>query len=237
MAPLARSPLDTLEDAFAILTRPPAPLALDGRDMAGGLPRRLIPLDELRSMLLHPSCGYPTRDQALRWLVRRAQDGPPAWTVGLAGVLLPGLRSAAGRLARGFPADTADLDAEVLSGFVAAIPALDPEGGKVASRLLWAAYRSGDRLRRRERAEAVRRCRGRAHPAAPPQPWGHPDLVLADAVAAGVISRHDARLIGATRLDDLRLADVAGASGVHLETLKKRRRRAERRLVAWLTDT
>lgn len=234
MTPETRSPLDTLDDAFRILTRPPAPLALDGREV-GGLPPRLIPLDELRSMLLHPSCGYRVRDAAMFWLVCRAQDGPSAWTVGLAGVLLPGLRSAAGRLARGFPGDTADLDAEILSGFVAALPGFDPAGGKVASRLLWAAYRSGHGLRCRERTESARCCHGQR--SAPPPPlWSHPDFVLADAAAQGVISKHEAQLIGATRLDDLRVSDIAADLGVSAALLRQRRYRAERRLVAWLTQ-
>jgi hypothetical protein len=52
------SPLDTLEDAFRLLTGGPSPLVLDGREVGRDLPARPIPLGELRSMLLHPSTSY-----------------------------------------------------------------------------------------------------------------------------------------------------------------------------------
>lgn len=232
--PLAPSPLDTLDDAFRLLVTGPDPLTLDGAVVGRGLPARAIPLDELRSILLHPSCGFAARDAALAVLVRRAHAGEPAWKVGLAGVLLPGLRRTAGRLARGYPGDTADLDAEVLVGLLEALDRLDPSRGRVAARLLWAAYRRGDRLRRRELTETCRRSATRPRSLAPPPPWGHPDLVLARAVAEGVVNGEQAELISATRIGDVYLPDLAAELGVKSDTLRHRRRRAERRLLAWL---
>jgi hypothetical protein len=184
MSPAGPSPLDTLDDAFRLLASDPSPLTVDGRRIGLGLPARAIPLLELRSMLLHPATGFAARDAALAMLVERAQRRSGAWLVGLAGVLLPGLRRMAGRLARDFPGDTSDLDCEVLAGFVEAVDGFDAARGRVAARLLWAAYRRGDRLRRRELTELSRRCGG-ARSTPPPVPWGHPDLVLARAVAAG----------------------------------------------------
>lgn len=230
----APSPLDTLDDAFALLVAGPYPLALEGAAIGCGLPARPIPLDELRSILLHPSCSFAARDAALTALVHRARMGEPAWTVGLAGVLLPGLRRTAGRLTRGYPCDTADVDAEVLAGLLEALDRLDPAGGRVAARLLWAAYRRGDRLRKRELGEVCRRAASRPRSLAPRQPWGHPDLVLARAVAEGVVTGEQAELIGATRIGDVPVGDLAAELGVTPDTLRHRRRRAERRLVAWL---
>jgi hypothetical protein len=46
--------------------------------------------------------------------------------VGLAGIAMPGLRHAAGSLAAAYRGDPADLQAEVLTGFLAAVRALDP---------------------------------------------------------------------------------------------------------------
>src|SRR6266540_1788313 len=117
----APSPLDVLETTFRLLTTDPEPLALDGATLGCGLPARLIALDELRSILLHPSTSFAARDAALAALVGRAQAHGGGWTVGLAGVLLPGLRRVAGHLAREFPGDTADIDAEVLTGFLEAL--------------------------------------------------------------------------------------------------------------------
>ena len=71
--------------------------------------------------------------------------------------------------------------------------------------------------------------------AAPPRPWGHPDLVLAAAVRASVICAADAELISATRLGDTDLAEAAERLGLSYWACHKRRRRAESALVEWVT--
>src|SRR5579863_10251308 len=92
------SPFAMLEVSFRLLSEGPRPLELDGSDFAG-LPARPVPLAELRSILLHPSTSYATRDRVLGELIRRAR-ADQAWLVGLAGTLLPGLRTAAFPLSR-----------------------------------------------------------------------------------------------------------------------------------------
>jgi hypothetical protein len=67
---------------------------------------------------------------------------------------------------------------------------------------------------------------------APVQPWDHPDLVLARAVAASVISAGEANLISATRLGDTSVAECAAGLGVTARLARQVRLRAERRLVA-----
>src|SRR5437870_5065301 len=108
---IATSPFAMLEAAFRVLARGPSALCLDGTGVGAGLPARPIPLDELRSRLVHPSTPYGTRDAALNLLVVRAQTDGGSWTVGLAGVLLPGLRRAIGPLVRSCPGRTADIEA------------------------------------------------------------------------------------------------------------------------------
>jgi hypothetical protein len=232
----APSPLDVLETAFRLLTTGPAPLALDGAALDHGLPARPIALDELRSILLHPSTGFAARDAALAELVGRAQSRGGAWTVGLAGVLLPGLRRAAGHLAREFPGDTADIDAEVLTGFLETLAKLHLHPGRrrLAAHLLWGAFNRGKRLRRTQLETAVRQVPLDATSAAPPPPAGHPDILLARAVRRGVVTASEADLIGATRLDGEDLLRLAAEGGHKPDTLRHRRRRAERRLAAWL---
>jgi len=115
------SPYDTLEAAFGLLTSGPDPLSLDGHLVDHGLPPRLIPLDELRGMLLHPSVGFAARDAAVAELARRARRDGGAAMVGLAGVLLPGLRRLTTPLARACPGKAADLEAAVLAGLVEAV--------------------------------------------------------------------------------------------------------------------
>jgi hypothetical protein len=90
---LTDSPFDTLEKTFDLLVTGPNPLALDGTSL-DGLPDRAIPLGELKAMLLHPSVSFDVRDAVVDELVARSRAKGGAWTVGLAGVLLPGLRRA-----------------------------------------------------------------------------------------------------------------------------------------------
>jgi hypothetical protein len=67
-------------------------------------------------------------------------------------------------------------------------------------------------------------------------PWGHPDFVLARAVAQGAITADEAELIGATRLEGLPLATAGEDRGLPYQTVKKIRLRAEYRLLAYLRD-
>ena len=227
---------DVLESVFVSLCRgPSAPLVLPGGVFAPGR-RRRVQLAEARELLLWPGRMDPDeRDAVWAELVRRAQTGDPAWIVGAAGVLAPALRRAADRLRAGYQGDRDDIDAEVLAGFLTALHTIDPDSGRLPSRLRWAGYRAGLALRHRDTDAAHRRAVG-MEAAAPPRPWGHPDFVLAAAVTAGVITAAEAQLIGDTRLDGVGLEDAAAARGVSRNTLLARRSRAERRLVAGLNS-
>ena len=128
-------------------------------------------------------------------LVRRARAGDPAWTVGLAGIAMPGLRRAAGSLAAAYRGDPADLQAEILTGFLAAVRALDLddlEAVPLASRLCWAAWRAGQQHAYAEAGHAARRQDLAGWRDGPDLPWGHPDFVLAAAVRHGILTRAQA---------------------------------------------
>jgi len=232
--PLTDSPFDTLERTFALLTTGPRPLSLDGTPL-DGLPDRPVPLDELKSRLLHPSTPYAVRDAVIGELVARAQREGGRWSVGLAGVLLPGLRRAAWPLVQACPSKAADIESETLTAFLTALARCDPARARLAARLCWLARAGAQRVCRSELAE---RARPGTDPvsAAPPRPWGHPDLVLARAVRTGVICAEDAELIGTTRLSDTPLAEAAERLGLAYWACHKRRRRAESSLVAWVTS-
>ena len=227
----APEPFDAADAAFRLLCAGPQPLALHAAKVAAGLPDRPVPLDELRVLLLHPSTSARARNQVWAELVRRARAGDPAWTVGLAGIAMPGLRRAVGSLAAAWRGDPADLQAEVLTGFLAAVRALDP-----------------DDLDRAAGVPAVLgRLAGRAGarpsptPAGPPAagdlaewrdgpelPWGHPDLVLAAAVREGILTRDQAALIGRNRLEGVPLSQIAAETGISHSALCNRRKKAEK---------
>ena len=222
---LTDSPFDTLERTFTLLVSGPGALALDGTAVAG-LPDRPIPLGELKARLLHPSTPFAARDAIVAELVARAQAEGGRWTVGLAGVLLPGLRRTIRPLTEACPGKADDLEAEALAAFVAAVGRCRPGRPRLASWLRWQARKGATRLLEAELAE---RARPGSEPvsAAPPRPWGHPDLVLARVVAAGVIDEADAELIGETRIGGIDLAEEAERLGIGYWAAHKRRRRAE----------
>lgn len=231
--PTDQSPFDTLETAFEALCAEPRPLALEAGAVPG-LPRRSIPLTELRAILLHPSTRYRVRNAAIAVLLERARAEGGRWTVGLAGVLVFGLRRATSALCDVCPEKAADIEAEALAGLVEGIAKTHPhQSRRLAARLIWLARGRAKGLVAKELAQVGRPGR---HPASEvsARPYGHPDLVLVEAVAQGVIEAADAALIAETRLGDMTLAQAGSVLGLAAESVRHRRRRAERKVVAWL---
>jgi hypothetical protein len=225
-----RSPFDEVAATLRLLCEGPQPLAVDGRRLRCGLPRRLIRVDELASVLAHPSCGHEARRRAWALLVARARAGDPAWVVGAVGVALPGLRRAAARLAHA--PSRVDVEADLLVGFLAALPGVDTDRPGVCARLVNAAQTRARAAVRAQEAAVAGEGRGGWGSALPPPPFGHPDLVLAKAVRCGVITAEEAELIGTTRLEETSLAAYADQAGMTRWAAHSRRRRAEARLVA-----
>ncbi|MFF4349974.1 hypothetical protein [Streptomyces sp. NPDC001530] len=146
---------------------------------------------------------------------------------------LPALAGVARRLAEGFPGDPFDVHAEVLSGFLGALGSIDVARPRVLPRLRWAAYRQGFAALM-EALDAPTPAAPGFRSAAPRPPWGHPDLVLARAVRESVLTRTEANLIGATRLDKIAIDDWAAQCQTTPNAAYKLRRRAEARLIAFL---
>jgi hypothetical protein len=107
-------------------------------------------------------------------------------------------------------------------------------GSRLAAQLLRAAFNRAKRLRRAELWLASRSTPVEPASMALPPLAGHPDLVLARAVAHGIITPDEAELIGRTRLERVSVAAVAAANRYQPGTLARRRERAQARLVRWL---
>jgi hypothetical protein len=155
--------------------------------------------------------------------------------VGLAGMLLPGLRCSAKPLIKVCPDKAADIESEMVTSLVRAVRQVAPGRSRLPSYLTWQAHTGARELVWAEMAECGRPAH---HPvsAAPPQPWRHPDFVLANAVAHGVLCAEDADLIGDTRIGNLSLGRAAGELGITYAAASKRRTRAEAVLVEWITS-
>jgi hypothetical protein len=226
--------LDTARECFTLMVTGPQPLSLDGRGFPG-LPNRRIPLDELRDRMLRHRCPRRTRDAVWAHLVRQSREHGATWTLACAGMALPALAGVARWLTARFPGEVFDVHAEVLGGFLGALATVDVDRPRVLVRLRWAAYRAG--FAALSEALDAPTPVGRDFRSAPPRPpWGHPDLVLARAVRQSVLTRTEADLIGATRLDETPITDWADHHQMGHEAAYKARQRAERRLVAFLRE-
>jgi hypothetical protein len=232
--PIARTALDSVAESFHTLCTSTNPLAIDGTVFGAPLPRRQIVLDELKKVLLDAATPVAVRDAVWAELIRRARTRGHEWTIGAAGVAMPALLGTLKQFRRDFPnTDTEDLAAEVMAGFLSAVKTVNIDRPGIMTRICWAVYRSARRCAYME-ANSVRAAKAAA--SAPPKPdFGHVDLVVARAVAEGVVSQFEADLIVTTRLDGRSLIDVGEALGTTANALRMRRRKAEARLAAWLT--
>ncbi len=197
----------------------------------------LVALDRVRDLMCQPDTPLSIKNRVWSLLVGRAQRHGGAWTVGAVGVALPPLVRLATELASGDPdgrAGRAELDAEILAGFLHGLATADPAATALFPKLMRAARDGGLAWLRHQRG-ADTPMGEQFSSAPPPRPWGHPDLVLSDAVTAGVITAAEAALIGATRLDREPIPVHAARLGEREQAVWKRRRRAEHRLAAWIT--
>lgn len=230
------SALEAAERAFQALAGWPSPLALDCRGVHEQLPDRHVPLDELRRLLLAKEVGYPARAAAWSRLIAHAQHGGPQWVVGTVAMARPALVAIAARLARGWHGDVADLDSAVLEGFLTALRAIDPATERLPVPLIRAAQRAGTQARHSEvQYQRVARPLD-AGALMPPPLYGHEDIILGRAVAAGVLTSDQADLISLTRLEKVPTATVARQRGIPEDALRMRRRRAETKLARAILD-
>jgi DNA-directed RNA polymerase specialized sigma24 family protein len=224
-----RTALTEVDTAFRFLVCQPAPLAFDGH-LVDGLPNRMLPLDELRDLLVAATVSADTRDAVWCQLIRQARDGDPTWVVATVGVAAPGLTRLAARLTAGFSKIADDIHSEILAGFLHALRTEDLAAPRIWIRLCWAAWRAGYRARRLDDLLELPPDLPTGS-RTPHRPYGHPDLILGRAVAANILTPAQAELIGSTRLGDALIEQIAAECGVAGSVVRMRRKRAERRLV------
>ncbi|MGI5165684.1 hypothetical protein ACQEU3_15110 [Spirillospora sp. CA-253888] len=206
--------LNVVEDAFRALTAGPASLSLDGRALEHGLPARALRVEELNKLLR--DLGNAAGDVVWRELVTRSRAGDPAWVIACFGVALPALKTTAQRATRDLPADTA---ADVVARFLEALATVEVDRHSIAPRLIWTARKAANRARQRlTRAVPVNPhsevLRSRAVTSLEAALPCDPGQVLADAVALGVLTQHEADVITVTRLSTTSPAELAERLGV-----------------------
>ncbi|MGX4657871.1 RNA polymerase sigma factor [Micromonospora sp. SCSIO 07396] len=235
------SALDAAATAFTALTCEPAPLVLDcaafGPDT--GLPQRVMPLPALRDWLLRHPHAYTVRDEVWRELIRRARLDGPHWVIAAVGMALPALRQYAARLCEGYDGDPADVDAEILTGFLTALrDRADLTRPAPYAGLCRAAWRAGRdlRLQRQEYLLVEDIEHAAAGSRTPKTPYGHPDLLVRRAVILGILDPEDEQAYIDVRLGHRAIEPIAAALGISVDALRIRLSRIDRRIAEALAD-
>ncbi|WP_157110900.1 hypothetical protein [Nocardia anaemiae] len=236
----ARTPLGVVSATFDRIAGQSLPV--DPRP-APGPPRSQVEVwDGLRALLRDPGLPIAAVDAIWVWLIERSRTHGGDATLVCASLAEPMLAGMAGLFAAPGGRHRDDLESEVLTGFLTHLGCVELDLPGVWHRLRWAAYRAAIRAANQQPSVVsvadLERDLGsmgeqRLLMVAGP---GHPETVLAEAVAAGVISAEAAELIAVSRWERRTLTSLAAERGQSLWKLRKQRRRAEARLVAWLTD-
>lgn len=236
------SPLSVVWSAFDRIADHPLPVVGSPVPGLGG------PVDtwgQLRQVLSDPALPIETVDEVWVWLIRRSRTrgSDAALTcAGMAAPMLAGMASVFGPRQR--DARTDDVEADLLAEFLAELPRIDVERPFLWFRLRWALFRGGRAWVRREAASPVPHedvgtgtepATGIDEPVQMMRtPAGHPEQILAEAVAENVITAEVAELIAATRLEGWSVTSLASdAAGSHW-ALRKTRQRGEHDLLDWL---
>lgn len=235
-----RTPLNEISAAFDRLAGQPVPAG--SPQVPGGL--AVSSWGDLREQLRSPSLAAREVDAVWGWLIERARQ---AWSwrggevvLACTGLALPMLAGVTGRFTGFGSVDRADAEAEIVAGFIRQLREIDLHLPNLWSRL-WSATMHAGRSWFRQHAAAPAVLSPDHHPADlyPPlarTPHGHPELLLADAVAEGVITADAAELIALTRWEARPMNEVADQRrGMHSHwKIRKQRQRAEIALVPWL---
>ncbi|MGY0497473.1 hypothetical protein ACWZHB_03115 [Nocardia sp. FBN12] len=199
--------------------------------------------EQLRERLWDPAVPIAEIDAIWVWLIERTHNHDQDAMLVCAGLAVPMLSRVAGEYATPGSSSRHDVESEVLTGFLTHLARVPLDRPGVWHRLRWAAYRAMITGANQQQSPAMSAgdidcdlgplaTRARSAIAEP----GHPETVLARAVTAGVISADAAELIAASRWEARSLTSLAAERGVSLGKLRKQRRRAERALLAWLTE-
>ena len=231
-----RTPLEVVSSAFDRIAREPV--------AAGPPPPRGVAVRTWGDVGEHLRAPAMPVDAVWSWLIQRArlEWGQPGGRAGLAcaGLAVPMLAGITGRFAAPGSIDRDDAEAEIIAGFLRQIREIDLEPPRLWSRL-WSVTVHVGRAWARQQAMAPPAIdldidTADAPPPITQTPHGHPELVLADAVAEGVITAEAAELIAATRWERRSMTSVAEqlrGSQSHWK-VRKQRQRAETKLGPWL---
>ncbi|MET9296877.1 hypothetical protein [Streptomyces sp. NPDC003077] len=232
----APSPLAALDATFLSLARGIKPVTVPATLFTDHPTNRLLPVDQVRARLAHPSCTPETRARVWSWVAVRARREGAPWTTVACGFAVPALRRALARLPRLPQLDAAEVEQEALTALMAELAGTDPADPQLARQLIRAADRAAHRQLRQTRARHVGRGGGEVvtdlPPLAPAPAGSDRDeyTVLWQAVGDQIVTPEDADLIARTRLDLTPVDEIAAERGVSRRTVFRQRAAAEQSL-------
>ncbi|GIG63376.1 hypothetical protein Lfu02_77480 [Longispora fulva] len=241
------SAFGAIDTAWRLLTREPqAALSLDCDDLtlrlrlpAGSLPAGTRSMQYLRDWMLDNPAAALARDVIWRETASRAHSNEPGWVIAALGLAMPALVRCAGILSAGYRGDAADIDGELVAGFLTALRGddLDLSRPVVYARLCWAGWRAARDLRLADEAEVPLPDFDSVADSRPPEvPWRHVDLLVQRACDLGLLSAQDIRSWIDIRLGGKTLALIAQSQGLEPNALRMRLARADRRIARALAD-
>ena len=199
-----------------------------GAEWAG----REVPLTEAKRLLM--GSAAEACDRVWAHLARNARRSGGDWSLAAVGMAAPMLkRTAAVACAKFDGIRQDDLAAEIVTAFLTHLAVIDLERTGILVRMRWAVWRATVKAAMAGAEAPVPNSMIGSMP--PAVPCAHPDVALARAERAGVITAAEADLIGMTRLDEVALVEAAQSLGITANAAKIRRQKAEARLVAFLT--
>lgn len=205
------------------------PGQLFGAEWAG----RNIPLVEAKRLLMGPAAA--ACDRVWAHVAANARRLGGDWSLAAVGMVAPMLkRTAASACAKFDGMRQDDLAAETVTAFLAHLAVIDLERTGILVRMRWAVWRATVKAAMTNAEAPVPNSVIGSMP--PIMPCAHPDVALARAEHASVITAAEADLIGMTRLDEVSLSEAAACLGISANAAKIRRQKAEARLVAFLTN-
>ncbi|WP_331738709.1 hypothetical protein [Embleya sp. NBC_00896] len=233
------SPFQLLERTFRELCRGPRPLALPSRLVHPAIPTtersRSIPLDHVRAALRAAGPNSQLAHRVWPEILRRAQaPRGHAWLVAAAALAVPSLRRVKARRRWGGLVELADLEQEMLWGFVRELRLVDPSDPAAFHCMRRAADLAAYHLLRQ--AKQHRRnivpvdpaTLARIEEASTPTSWD--TGLLERAIAARVINDADAELIATSRIDKIPVPRIVDGPQSRIRAAYRRRSAAEQRL-------
>lgn len=225
------TPLRLTAHAFTDMADGSPLITVDGTPFTG-LPDHPVGLNDIAAYCADRAISAADKDALWADLVDRARQCSEPWATVCAGLALPGLRNAAKRASWLAPswAERHDIESAAVFGFIDALTVLDLSQPRIARRLCHRAFAAARRyaIDLSRYSCSLVSTEFESHPPRPQ--FDHVDFVLARWVHEGILTTDQAKILGATYINDQKLKDYAAENGMSLSAACRLRQTAKRQV-------